>query len=552
MIKHEKSNLFTQDGVFKNLIIEYDGETIDNSQIYSESFELQEGLCSADSLKFGQCESSVLKFRITNTMSSLKDKDIAVSIVLNRDYDNPFDIGQYKVYSDVISSDRNYRDITAYDSMYYILKKELIDWYNGIIFPISLKEFRDSLFAFIEIEQQEVSLINDNIQVEKTITATSLLVQDILPYICEVNGVFGHINRKGQFSYVSLGDTAVYYLYQNSGLFPSQLYPGVQKSDGASDIYDIASSKYRSCYYEDFETGAITGVQIREEENDLGVSVGTDDNIYPVQGNFLLYGKEEDELSAIALRILEKIKKVKYTPLSVSTIGNLSVEVGDVVAVHTKTRLISSYVLTRTITGIQTLKDVFESKGVLNYEESEIPFDVEIKQLKGKANILERTLDSTRSEIRDIESGLSTSIKQNADSINAVLTSQEKINQEMKDNMDSEFEDIKKQLSASVTSEQLKIEIEKELSNGTNKVTTSTGVTVDENGLSIDRSDSEMKTNISHDGMKIYRNEEEVLSATNKGVDAVNLHATTYLIIGNNSRFEDYKGNYTACFWIGE
>lgn len=551
MIKHEKSNLFTQDGVFKNLIIEYDGETIDNSQIYSESFELQEGLCSADSLKFGQCESSVLKFRITNTMSSLKDKDIAVSIVLNRDYDNPFDIGQYKVYSDVISSDRNYRDITAYDSMYYILKKELIDWYNGIIFPISLKEFRDSLFAFIEIEQQEVSLINDNIQVEKTITATSLLVQDILPYICEVNGVFGHINRKGQFSYVSLGDTAVYYLYPNSGLFPSQLYPGVQKSDGASDIYDIASSKYRSCYYEDFETGAITGVQIREEENDLGVSVGAEDNIYPVQGNFLLYGKEEDELSAIALKILEKIKKVKYTPLSVSTIGNLSVEVGDVVTVHAKTRLISSYVLTRTITGIQTLKDVFESKGVLNYGESEIPFDVEIKQLKGKANILERTLDSTRSEIRDIESGLSSSIKQNADSINAVLTSQEKINQEMKDNMDSEFDEIKKQLSATVTSDQLRIEIEKELSNGIDKVSTSTGVTVDENGLSIDRSDSEMKTNISHDGMKIYRNNEEVLSATNEGVDATNLHATTYLIIGSNSRFEDW-GEYTACFWIGE
>jgi hypothetical protein len=167
MIKHEKSNIFTRDGVFKNLIIEYDGKIIDNSQIYSESFELQEGLCSADSLKFGQCESSVLKFRITNTMSSLKDKDIAVSLVLNGDYDNSFDIGQYKVYSDVISSDRNYRDITAYDSMYYILKKELIEWYNGITFPISLKDFRDSLFAFIGIDQQAASLINDNIQIEK-------------------------------------------------------------------------------------------------------------------------------------------------------------------------------------------------------------------------------------------------------------------------------------------------------------------------------------------------------------------------------------------------
>lgn len=52
--------------------------------------------------------------------------------------------------------------------------------------------------------------------------------------------------------------------------------------------------------------------------------------------------------------------------------------------------------------------------------------------------------------------------------------------------------------------------------------------------------------------MTVKRNEEEVLKANNNGVDAVNLHATTYLIIGNNSRFEDYdNGSRTGCFWIG-
>lgn len=551
MITHEKSNLFTQDGVFKNLIIKCGDKIIDNSKIYSESLELQERICSGDSLKFGACESSVLKFRITNTMDSLKDKDIVLSIALNGDYENLFDVGNYKVYSDVISSDRNYRDITAYDSMYYILKKELIDWYNGIAFPISLKEFRDSLFLFLGIEQQVISLINDNIQIEKTITATSLLCQDILPYICELNGVFGHINRKGIFSYVSLGETVAYYLYPSSGLFPSNFYPGIQKGNDDANSYEIPKAKYRSCYYEDFETENISGVQIREEENDIGVTVGTAENIYPIQGNFLLYGKEEDELSEIALRIFEKIKIVQYTPISVTTIGNLSVEVGDSISVQTNTQVIKSYVLTRTMTGIQILKDLFESKGVLNYEESEISFDAEIKQLKGKANVLERTLESTRSEIKNIEDGFSTSIKQNADSINTLVTSQEKINKELKENMDSEFEDVKKQLSAKMSSDEIRIEIEKEMSKGTEKVATSTGVTVDESGLSIDRSDSEMKTNVSHDGMKIYRNEEEVLSATNTGVNATNLHATTYLIIGKNSRFEDW-GQYTACFWIGD
>ena len=551
MINHEKADLFLQDGVFKDLIIEYNDGVIDNSKIYTESFELQESICSGDALKFGQCESSVLKFRINNSVSLLKDKKITVYMALNKDYNNLINIGKYKVYSDVISSDRNYRDITAYDEMYFILRAELIDWYNALSFPITLREFRDSLFDFLGVAQENVTLVNDSMQIEKTIEATSLTGQDVIPYICEVNGVFGHINRSGNFAYISLGSSTVYYLYPSSDLFPSAVYPGIQSIEETSSFYEVKKSKYRSCTYEDFESGNITGVQIREEENDLGVFVGSEENIYPLQGNFLLYGKEVEELELIAGRVLEKIISVKYNPLTVSTIGNPMVEVGDVISVQTSEKPLNSYVLLRTISGIQSLKDVYESKGIINYADSEVSLDTEIKQIKGKANILERTLESTRSEIRDIEAGLSSSVKQNADAINAVLTSQEKINEELKENMNSEFELIKKQLSATMTSEEIRVEIEKEFSKGTDKVTTSTGVTVDENGLSIDRSDSEMKTNISHDGMKIYRNAEEVLSATNKGVDAVNLHATTYLIVGNNSRFEDW-GQYTACFWIGE
>ena len=55
--------------------------------------------------------------------------------------------------------------------------------------------------------------------------------------------------------------------------------------------------------------------------------------------------------------------------------------------------------------------------------------------------------------------------------------------------------------------------------------------------------------------MSVYKNEEKVLIANNEGVKAANLHATTYLIIGNYSRFEDYTNIdgevRTGCFWIG-
>ena len=105
-----------------------------------------------------------------------------------------------------------------------------------------------------------------------------------------------------------------------------------------------------------------------------------------------------------------------------------------------------------------------------------------------------------------------------------------------------------------MTSEDVKIEIQNQLINGTNKVSTTTGYTFDEDGLNISKSDSEMKTQITEDGMKIYKNDDIMLTANNQGVDAKNLHATTYLIIGGNSRMEDFVENgskRTAVFWIG-
>ena len=76
--------------------------------------------------------------------------------------------------------------------------------------------------------------------------------------------------------------------------------------------------------------------------------------------------------------------------------------------------------------------------------------------------------------------------------------------------------------------------------------------TFNQEGLTIKKSDVDITTNISEDGMKVSKGSEVVLTANNGGVEARNLHATTYLIIGENSRFEDYdNGSRTGCFWIG-
>jgi hypothetical protein len=119
---------------------------------------------------------------------------------------------------------------------------------------------------------------------------------------------------------------------------------------------------------------------------------------------------------------------------------------------------------------------------------------------------------------------------------------------------DNNMEILSKKVQTAVTSENVSIVVQKEMANGVSSVTTKTGFTFDEDGLTIDKSGSEMTTQITEDGMKVFRDNTQVLVADNKGVEAINLHATTYLIINNLSRFENYTNEYdtkrTGCFWL--
>ena len=87
------------------------------------------------------------------------------------------------------------------------------------------------------------------------------------------------------------------------------------------------------------------------------------------------------------------------------------------------------------------------------------------------------------------------------------------------------------------------------------RVQTTTGYTLDSDGLTIYKSGHEMKNLLDNTGMYVTRSGDEILTANNEGVTAINLTARQYLIVGSNSRFEDYSKDTdtkrTACFYIG-
>ena len=140
------------------------------------------------------------------------------------------------------------------------------------------------------------------------------------------------------------------------------------------------------------------------------------------------------------------------------------------------------------------------------------------------------------------------SLQINSDSISAsvqeVTTSINTIN--------GELTDLTSKVDATMTSEDIKFLISSEISNTTvGKVTTETGYKFDKDGLTISKSDSELSTKLDEDGLTIYKNNSKVmLDVNNEGVVAQNINVSTYLIVGGNSRFEDYGTDRTGCFFI--
>ena len=90
---------------------------------------------------------------------------------------------------------------------------------------------------------------------------------------------------------------------------------------------------------------------------------------------------------------------------------------------------------------------------------------------------------------------------------------------------------------------------------GVDSVKTSTGYTFDEEGLKISKEGESMANLLDNTGMHVTRNGEEILTANHEGVSAINLTSRQFLIVGDNSRFENYNNGTdsqrTACFYIG-
>ena len=407
-------------------------QKIDNSMLEIGTFALEESLCSESELKFGACEANCVKFTARNTAGNIIGKTISIEETIDGDIENPMPYGVFKVASDVPTADRTKRQITAYDAMYDIINTDVKSWYAGLSFPMTLRQFRNSFFSHLGIAQVETNLVNDSMTVNKTIVATqtddssavteesAISGKTVVTAICEINGCFGNINREGKFEYVFL-KAITSALYPAEDLFPADnLFPSDANTESMTGHYITFD-------YEDFKSKAITQLEIKTSEDNAGAIVGTAGNNYSITGNFLVSDKNGAELEQIANNLLPIMAEAEYTPIkSCTCVGNPCLTLGEPIRFNTTREIVETYLLQRTLTGVQSKRDSISAQGTQTHSAKVNSIRDTIESVERRTGKLERNADHLQSTYEDLEKQTSSKFEQTASSFDMSVTGGDK------------------------------------------------------------------------------------------------------------------------------
>lgn len=434
MINSNLKEKYWDSATDKQMVISVVGtnQKIDNSMLEIGTFALEESLCSESELKFGACEANCVKFTARNTAGNIIGRTISIEETIDGDSKNPMPYGVFKVASDVPTADRTKRQITAYDAMYDIINTDVKSWYAGLSFPMTLKQFRNSFFAHLGIAQVETRLVNDSMTVNKTIVATqtddssavteesAISGKTVITAICEINGCFGNINREGKFEYVFL-KAITSALYPAEDLFPAD---NVFPSDANTESM---TGHYITFDYEDFQSKAITQLEIKTSEDNAGAIVGTAGNNYSITGNFLVSDKTGAELEQIANNLLPIMAQAAYTPIkSCTCVGNPCLTLGEPIRFNTTREIVETYLLQRTLTGVQSKRDSISAQGTQTHSAKVNSIRDTIESVERRTGKLERNADHLQSTYEDLEEQTNTKFEQTAKSIVAEVNRAQK------------------------------------------------------------------------------------------------------------------------------
>ena len=415
---------------------------------------------------------------------------------------------------------------------YDLMIKSMVDYVSVIDFKdsdgnsnnITVKQFLEAICEYIGVPYSGQQFANSDLVIPEELYDNSYTFRDVLDEICAVAA--GTMAIIGNTLYILYPQPTDYTLSTDM----SKTVTIGEKYGPVNSIVFARTPQEDNLYKQDtknIETNGLT--ELRIEDNQIIEQWRT------IAENT---GDETAEQAALTA-IFNRLSGLQYYVFEADTFGCLEFDILNVFNVEgLDGSLYSSIVLNDKITLDQGLNEQ------LKIEKPEETL-TEYKAATKTDSMLRKTILRVDKQEGRIEEVIQ-STKKMADSVSglekSVTTSLERID----------------------TAESSILKITKEIDDGVTKVKTTNGYTFDDEGMTVGKFNGETpdptSSTLSNTGVRVKRKNgtstEEVLTATDTGVNAINLTSRKYLIVGNNARFENYKDSQnrevrTACFYIG-
>lgn len=495
----------------------YDGSTLLDTYTYDgalQSFTVERVGDSNKFFGYGICQKATIK---------LRDKERAINILKGQGIEVVVGVGCEYLYTcpiffvEEVKRDENTNElnITAYDAIYRAANHTV----SEVTLPktYTILGFAEACAAVLGMPVK-VEGANELFNVSYPNGANyegTESIREALDDIAEATGTIYFMNNNWELTFKKLNISG-------------------------EPVLHIDKSKYFTLSSQTAFT-LETIVSATELGDNISATTGNEGETQYVRDN--PFWELRDDIATLLNNTLAAVGGLKLNQFDCKWRYNFLLEIGDKISLTTKDdTVITSYVVNDTFTyngGLvgNTQWSYTPSQGETASNPSTI--GETIKQTYAKVDKVNKQINIVVSEVNDAAQQVS-AIQLTTDSINASVS-----------NVSNDVDELRQQVSTKVSAEDVNILIQSNTVTEVSTVETTTGFTFNADGLTVNKSGSEITTTITEDGMTVYRGGDSVLVANNEGVQAEDLHATTYLIVGKNSRFEDMGEDRTACFWIG-
>lgn len=285
---------------------------------------------------------------------------------------------------------RNIVKVKAFDSI--LASDAFVDEFiENTTFPISLTNFFTSLCQFLGVTGKlKGNIANTTLSLADNFEAVNITARQLFQYIAEMAGGFIKSDLDGTITLTT---------YSSSG-----------KS--------LNNSNYTTYTRQRFDVEPISGLTVKMNTDDLGVSAGdVETNPYIIENNPLFYAESTEEIKPAVNVLYNSIKNKTYRPATINLLQDFNINCGDIITVDGDT----FYVMSKELSASGCKLECF---GNQYREKQPTSINSDIIALRGKTNELFRDLEMTQSTLTDAANGLQSQITQTANEINSRVTNE--------------------------------------------------------------------------------------------------------------------------------